>query len=145
MTSKPKAEALFESFCDANRISWERVPTGQARTPDYLVSLNGEAAYFEVKQIDADEAFDTSQGVSSRTVGSHIRRKIADSREQVQAGARAGTPGVLLIYNNLDPMQLFGTEAHDFLSAMYGEMTVVLKDNEIKDSFYGRNSSLRQE
>jgi hypothetical protein len=144
MTSKPKAEALFESFCDTNRISWKRVPTGGTRTPDYRVSLNDETVYFEVKQIDADEAFSTPQGISSRTVGSHVRQKIADSRKQVQAGAEAGAPGVLLVYNNLDRMQLFGTETHDFIAAMYGEMTVVLKNNEIKDSYYGRNSLLRE-
>lgn len=144
MTSKPKAESLFESFCDASRISWEKVPTEQTPTPDYHVSLNGEMVYFEVKQIDADEAFGTPQRTSSRIVGSHIRQKISDSRKQVQAGAKVGIPSVLLIYNNLDPMQAFGTESHDFITAMYGEMTLVLKGNNIQDSFYGRNSTLRE-
>ncbi len=145
MTGKPEAEVLFECFCDTNRISWERVPVGETRTPDYLVSLGGKAVYVEMKQLDADEAFRAPSGVSSRTVGSHVRQKITDSRKQIQAGARAGNPGILLIYNNLDPMQLFGTETHDFITAMYGEMTLRLKGNEIKDSFYGRNSLLREE
>jgi hypothetical protein len=46
--------------------------------------------------------------------------------------------------NNLDPLQAFGTEPHDFTTAMYGEMTVVLKDNVITDSYHGRNAFLRQ-
>lgn len=144
MTSKTESEALFESFCDAHRISFKPVPTGKTRSPDYLVSLGGESVYFEVKQIYADESFDTTQRHSSRTVGSHIRQKIADSRKQVQLGANEEVPCVLLVYNNLDPMQAFGTEPHDFVSAMYGEMTVVFKDNVITDSFHGRNAFLRQ-
>ena len=145
MTDKTVSEALFESFCDAHRVSCKPVPTGLTRSPDYLVSFGGESVYVEVKQLDADDSFDTPQGSSSRTVGSHIRQKIADSRKQVQPGASEGVPCVLLVYNNLDPMQAFGTELHDFVSAMYGEMTVVLKDNEISDSFHGRNAFLRQE
>ncbi len=144
VTSKTESEVLFELFCDTHRISCKPVPTGQTRSPDYFVSLGGESVYFEVKQIEADESFDRQQGYSSRTVGSHIRQKIADSRKQVQPGAREGVPCVLLVYNNLDPMQAFGTEPHDFVSAMYGEMTVVLKDNSITDSFHGRNAFLRQ-
>jgi hypothetical protein len=48
------------------------------------------------------------------------------------------------IHNNLDPLQLFGTERHDFVAAMYGEMTVVLQSGKIFDSFQGRNSTLRE-
>lgn len=145
MTSKPKAETLFELFCDNHGVSWERVPTGKTRTPDYIVSLNSQSLYIEVKQIDEDDDFQMSQGVGSRTVGSHIRQKIADSRKQVQAGAKMGVPSILLVYNNLDPMQFFGTEQHDFIAAMYGEMTVVLKDSRIVDSYHGRNSLLRED
>lgn len=145
MTRKPEAETLFESFCHTHRIAWERIPNGQTRTPDYLVYLlDGESVYFEVKQLDADDSFDASAGHYSRNVGAHIRKKIADARKQVQPGASEGVPCVLLVYNNLDPRQAFGTEPHDFISAMYGEMTVVLKDNVVTDSFHGRNAFLRQ-
>jgi len=145
MASKTKSEVLFESFCDANRIPWEEVPRGPNPTPDYVVTLHGEYVYFEIKQINEDDAFDTAKGLSSRTVGSHIRTKIAESRKQVQPSAKKGAPSILLVYNNLDPLQLFGTESHDFVSAMYGEMTVTLKGREIDDSFYGRNSMLRNQ
>lgn len=145
MTSKPKAEALFESFCDSHTVSWKRIPVEKTRTPDYIVSVNGQSIYFEVKQIDEDDDFKMSGGVSSRTVGSHIRQKILDSRKQVQAGAKLGAPSILLVYNNLDPMQLFGTEQHDFIAAMYGEMTLELKNSRIVDSYHGRNSLLRDD
>ena len=143
MTAKTESEVLFESFCDLHQIPWQSVPVGNLRTPDYLVSFNGEDVYFEVKQIDSDQAFNTQGEFSSRTIGSHVRQKIFDSRKQVQVAKKKGVPGVLLLYNNLDPLQAFGTEAHDFVSAMYGEMTVVLKGSEITDSFHGRNSLLR--
>ena len=145
MTSKQKAEALFESFCDSHAVPWKRVPVEKTRTPDYIISLNGQSLYFEIKQIDKDDNFKMSQGVSSRTVGSHIRQKILDSRKQVQVGAKLGAPSILLVYNNLDPMQLFGTEQHDFIAAMYGQMTVELKDSRIVDSYHGRNSLLRDD
>jgi hypothetical protein len=145
MTLKPKAEALFESFCDSHAVPWKRVPVEKTRTPDYIISLNGQSLYFEIKQIDKDDDFKMSQGVSSRTVGSHIRQKILDSRKQVQVGAKLGAPSILLVYNNLDPMQLFGTEQHDFIAAMYGQMTVELKDSRIVDSYHGRNSLLRDD
>ena len=144
MTSKTEAEALFESFCNNHGVPWERVPAAETKTPDYVVSLNSQILYFELKQIDEDENFRNAEGLCTRTVGSHIRQKIADSRKQVQVGAKMGAPSVLLVYNNLDPMQMFGTEQHDFIVAMYGDLTAVLKDSRIVELFYGRNSLLRE-
>jgi len=141
---KTESELLFESFCGAHGLAVEPVQTGQDRSPDYRVLLANKPVYFEVKQIDSDESFSSTGGVSSRTVGAHVRQKIAESRKQLQPSARAGAPCVLLIYNNLDHMQAFGTEPHDFLCAMYGEMTVRINDKAIEDSFYGRNAFLRQ-
>jgi RNA-binding protein YlmH len=44
-------------------------------------------------------------------------------------------------------MQMFGTEEHDFITAMYGEMTLLLnkKENKFTDSFYGRNRSFSED
>lgn len=143
MNVKPKAEALFESFCDGHELLWEKITPGENRRPDYLLSMNGQSVYCEIKQIDKDSNFQKNDGVSSRTVGSHIRQKISDAKKQIQLGAKIGAPSILLVYNNLDPMQFFGTEQHDFIAAMYGELTVVVKDTRIVDSYQGRNSSLR--
>jgi len=144
VTSSTASETLFEVFCDNHGICWEKVPVGKNRTPDYMVSIGSQSICFELKQIDEDEDFQNAQGVCTRTVGDHIRRKITDSRKQIQVGAKLGVPSVLLIYNNLDPLQLFGTEQHDFIAAMYGELTVVLKDSRIVESYQGRNSLLRE-
>jgi hypothetical protein len=79
----------------------------------------------------------------TRTVGKQVRRMITEAKDQLQAASHAGFPTILLIYNTVDPLQRFGTEALDFTFAMYGEWTVRLKEGQIEDSFHGRNSSLR--
>lgn len=147
MTIKTTAETVFEEFCNSNNIPWERIPESASPAPDYKAYLNGELVFIEVKQIDKDDDFNGETGVSSRTVGSHVRRKVEEARKQLQAVSSHDAPAVLFIYNNLDPLQMFGTEPHDFIAAMYGEMTVVLnkKENRITDSYYGRNRSFRED
>jgi len=148
MVAKTVAEAVFEEFCNSNSIPCEKIVEGPDATPDYRVSIKGQFVVVEVKQIDEDDNFNSNGGVSTRTVGSHIRKKIHDTRrrKQLKSASSEGTPTILLVYNNLDPLRLFGTEPHDFVSAMYGELTVVLnpKANKIEDSFHGRNSSFRE-
>jgi hypothetical protein len=142
---KTKAEILFEDFCDFNRLVCEKVEEGKKPTPDYKVVFNGYIVYIEVKQIDKDDNF--SAAVSSRTVGSHIREKIKKAKKQVKVASSEGFPSILLLYNNLDGMQMFGTEQHDFMAAMYGDMTLVFnkKENKFTDSFYGRNRSFSED
>lgn len=147
ITTKTVAEEVFEEFCDSNNIACEKITEESEATPDYKLMLNGACVVVEVKQIDRDEDFNSKGGVSTRTVGSHIRNKIHDTRirKRLKNASTDGIPTVLLVYNNLDPLQMFGTEPHDFVSAMYGELTVVLnpKDKKIEDSFHGHNSSFR--
>ena len=143
MHESSAAELLFESFCAANGVRCNRVKAGATPTPDYRLSVGDHAVYVEVKQIDVDPDFRATNGVSSRQVGEHVRRKIADARGQMQVAAASGHAAILLIYNNLDPLQLFGTEQHDFLCAMYGELTISLRAGNAAGSYYGRNSTLR--
>ena len=60
--------------------------------------------------------------------------------------AASGAPGILLVYNNLDPLQRFGTEPHDFLAAMYGDLTLIAsrEAKRITGPFFGRNQSFRE-
>ena len=145
MTIKPISETIFEKFCSSNNLPWEKIPECGQHTPDYKVVLNAETVIVEVKQINKDDEF-TEIG-SSKIIGDHVRAKINDARKQVKVALKEHLPAILLIYNNLDPMQMFGTEQHDFIAAMYGELTVVLnpKEHSITDSYYGRNQSLRQD
>lgn len=143
MTIKTKAESIFEEFCALNNILWEKIPEGEQPTPDYRVVLNDQTVLVEVKQIDKDDNFSNVSG--SRTVGSHIRKKIEQARKQAQAASNTATSFILLVYNNLDELQMFGTEQHDFVDAMYGERTLEFDTctNTITDSFQGRNRSFR--
>jgi hypothetical protein len=111
------SEAAIEKFLHASGLSFERVQEAETRLPDYLVTADGLSLMFEVKELAKDENF-RHLGVSSRIVGDHIRSKIKQARDQVRCGANQGIPSILLIYNALDPMHMFGTENHDFIDAV---------------------------
>jgi hypothetical protein len=143
------SEKAFEKFLQENCLTYQQVSTVQgAKRPDYLVEIDGtgDRLFFEVKEIAVDENFSTELGVvSSLTVGDHIRRKIQTSRGQVQYGAGQGLPSVLLIYNALDPLHMFGTEDLDFLTAMYGELTMTISKATMKSTglYHGANDYLQ--
>lgn len=143
--NKTKAETIFEAFCDSNTIEWEKIKEGEKATPDYKVVFNNDIVYVEMKQIDKDDNF--KQKCQSRTVGSHIREKIKEARNQLKEASKQGSPAILLVYNNLDGLQMFGTERHDFIAAMYGEMTLTFdkNKNQFTDYYHGRNHSFNAE
>jgi hypothetical protein len=144
MKTKTASEVAFESFCEANGLSSERIDEGTEPTPDYRLQVGSKTVYIEVKQIDEDSNFSPAMG--TRSPGSHIRAKINQARNQVRLVSQQGFPAVLLVYNNLDPLQMFGTEQHDFLAAMYGDLTVyVAKSGQSSPGiFHGRNKSFRE-
>jgi hypothetical protein len=144
MTQRTKGELVFEAFCKQNALLFERIEEGASPTPDYSVNLGATTVHVEVKQIDADPAFSKLQ---LRTPGTHVRSKINQARNQVRQAANSDMPAILLVYNNLDPMQLFGTEPHDFLAATYGELTLLSSPGTTKllGPFHGRNQSLRED
>lgn len=141
---KTTSELQFEKFLDENQLLFERVAEQKTPRPDYLVQIGDAKVLFEVKEISEDDNF--TKGVYSRIVGDHIRSKINEAKRQIQYGASQGIPSVLLVYNNLDPFHLFGTEDHDFITAMYGEYTIAIDRESMKavDSYHGRNKSLHE-
>jgi len=144
VTQKTASEILFEEFCATHHVASERIPTGLGKTPDYRLTIAGTTVLVEIEQIESLAGFNPG-GVSSRTVGAHVRRKISDARGQAQQAKVAGLPAILLIHNTVDPWQAFGTETHDFICAMYGELTVRLVDGRARESFHGLNAKLRPE
>lgn len=104
--------------------------------------------FFEIKEITSDNKFAGGRfGVSTRTVGDHIRSKISQSTKQMKYGAKLGIPSILVVYNALDTKShLFGTEDHDFKVAVLGELT--LKIDTVSGALLsvgnGRNRSLRE-
>ena len=143
MNPKTISEETFEKFCEMNNLPYKKIPECNNKTPDYKVTINSKNIIFEIKQIDSDNGF--TEKTHSRTVGKRVREKIDEARKQFKESSKNNLPSVLLIYNNLDPMQKFGTEVHDFITAMYGEMTIALhpKTLTIIDLFHGKNQSLR--
>jgi hypothetical protein len=148
------SEAVFEGFLTANQLAFEKIQEATTPRPDYLVHSGDLKLIFEVKELAADENFrDIDHPASpvirvhSRIVGDHVRRKISEAKKQIQYAAKQGVPSILLIYNNLDPLHLFGTENGDFITAMYGEYTLLIDKTTKKtlgEPFYGRNQSLSE-
>jgi len=151
---KTISEELFEAFLCENNLGFQRIKADSSPRPDYLVQANGVEVMFEVKELAEDTNFvdvrDTSSSlirIHSRTLGDHVRKKINGARKQVRYAANQDVPAILLIYNNIDPLHLFGTEDADFITAMYGEYTVLLDRDtrKVVDSFNGQNQSLRED
>lgn len=137
-----KSEAIFEDFLRHYGLPFERIPEANNPRPDYRVTAGTVRLMVEVKELLKDDDFSKEPFVvSSRTVGDHIRSKIREASKQVRFGADQGIPSILLIYNALDPLHLFGTENHDFLDAMYGERTLLLnlESGNVVSDFHGRN------
>jgi hypothetical protein len=145
---KTTSETVFESFLTENNLSFERIEEQDSPRPDYLVHIAGLKLLCEVKELGEDDNFGVVKDPStpflkhySRTLGDHIRSKIGAARKQIQFGADQGIPSVLLVYNNIDPLYMSGTEDMDFIAAMYGEYTLLLDTKTLTtiDSFQGRN------
>jgi hypothetical protein len=142
MSRPTESELLFEAFCGGNGIPYQRVTVGTAATPDYLVTFGPTSVFVEIKQIDAD-TFRRRDGVSSRQVGQHIRRKIGEARKQMRSASAAGRAAILLVHNNLDPLQLFwyrGTRLH-LRDVRRNDGRA--GDGRVIDSSHGRNAKLR--
>ena len=142
---KTTSEVQFEKFLRDNWLAFDRVKEQTTPRPDYLVQIGDAKVLFEVKEISEDENFTTgAMRVHRRTLGDHVRAKIGEARQQMQYGGRQGIPSALVVYNNLDPFHLFGTEDQDFITAMYGQYTLLLDPEIMKivHRFHGRNKSL---
>ena len=151
---KTVSETAFENFLIEHKLYFERIEEASAPRPDYLVQVDDLNLFFEIKELAKDDNFreldDPKSPIiraHSRVIGDHVRARISDARRQVQFGADLGFPSILLIYNNLDPLSLFGTEDHDFITAMYGEYTLTLDRTTkqiVGEPFQGRNHCLTE-
>lgn len=151
-----RSEEIFEQFLAANFIAFERIEETVnqrgAHRPDYLVELPNLKLVFEVKEL-TDDASSRAKGTSQpnvalrgRTIGDQIRDRINRLKKQVQFGANQGIPSILLVYNNVDPLQLTGTDELDFRTAMYGELTILIDklNRESSEMFQGRKNALQE-
>jgi len=124
------SERTFEQFLTENNLAFERIQEAATPRPDYLVEIGDLKLAFEVKELTWDESFAMAHDPSgpprvfSRTLGEHVRKAIHGSRKQIQFAAAQDIPTILLLYNSIDPIHLFATDDADFLTAMYGELTM---------------------
>jgi len=122
MSEKTKSETAFERFLLINGIPFRPLSAVNQKTPDYEVIIGDNELIFEIKELAPDPGFQ-QEPVHSGTVGEQVRKRIKHASKQVQFASNNGKPTILLIFNNRDLLQLFGTENHDFEHAMYGELT----------------------
>ena len=142
---KTRSEIVFERWLDANRLPWHRIQTGPGKTPDYAVMVApGAEIIFEVKQIQTNRRW-KDDIVHGGEVAAHIRSRINSSKSQIQSTAKLGKPTVLVVFNAYDPLQLSGTEDHDFMDAMYGAYTVQIdiESRMIVERFRGQGKSFQ--
>jgi hypothetical protein len=141
--NKTVSEKVFEDFLKSKDLKFDPITRATTPRPDYIVHFDQFDIIFEIKELSEDDLFNPRH-VSSRTTGHHIRAKITRAKDQIKYGHSLGIPSVLVVYNNIDPLHLFGTEDHDFLSAMYGETTILLNSETGRPihTYNGRNKSL---
>ncbi|WP_172724338.1 hypothetical protein [Neorhizobium tomejilense] len=143
--AKTRSETLFETWLTSNSLPFRSISAERGvSTPDYGVTIGEAEIIFELKQIEAGRNW-ADEMVHSGEVGKFIRDRITKSKRQIQAASKGGKPTVLIIYNDYDPFQLFGTEDHDFEHAMYGADTVVLarESGRLVDRFHGDGKSFQ--
>ncbi len=140
---KTRSEITFEHFLKAQGLEFRPIATGPEKTPDYAVNIGGTEIVFEVKEMTSDKSWNSTV-VHSASVGNFIRKLIHRSRKQVQAASKRGRPTVLLVFNNWDPLQLFGTDDHDFRQAMFGADTMLISNesHRVLERFYGDGKAL---
>lgn len=110
---KTEGEQAFEAYLASVGLAFgfeEKVP-GTTKRPDYRVDLEGEPAYFEVKQSDPQPS-DSHLGCGFFDPYRPVREKINAARKQLQGPKGASCS--LVLYNNhtplifLDPPTVYG-------------------------------------
>ncbi len=151
-----QSEEVFERFLTENKIAFERVPETVnvigGHRPDYHVHLGPSGVLFEVKERTRDENFGVSDpehpGLKSfdGEIGHHVRKVIQGAKKQVRYAADRGIPAALVIYNRIDPLQMFGTDDPDFRAAMFGDLTLLMDrvDRSTTPLFHSRRDSLQE-
>lgn len=131
-----ESEQLFEGFCSARDLAFERIPEGDARSPDYRLRLRDAEIIVEVKQIEPNaeerellntppEEWDGANIYHWGIPGERIRKKITDALPQLKALSKGEVPTLLVVYNTVN----FWPELADDYAvkvAMYGIETALI-------------------
>ena len=123
MRAGTKAELLFEEFLSFNDLKFERLMEGVHRTPNYKVILPGKLLVVEVSSVVSRLARGPSQ-VRSKTMKDAVRTKIKDKSSQLRWAEAKSLPSLLLLSEEEDEFGFSFLEDMDFMTAMYGQMTI---------------------
>jgi hypothetical protein len=121
------SETLFEAFCSAREVEYERVPEATESRPDYWVVAGRLRVVVEVKQIDPNpddiRSMDLhAQGKAAAmggAPGERIRKALRAANRQIRKLADGcDAPGVVVLFNNT-PCHLY-TAPYAVMTAMRG-------------------------
>jgi len=127
MSDLTTSEQLFQTFCDAHNIEWQRVPRATTQTPDYEIGIHGQRIIVEIKQIDPSkdekremrELIKTGRTISGNGApGDRMRRIIDVANRQLRNRSQGRFPSLAVVYNNV-PHTLHA-DPYCVLVAMYG-------------------------
>ena len=129
-----ESEIKFEQFCNAHKIKFDKIDTGQSPTPDYDIFVNSQKIVVEVKELQAnDEDKKALQDIEIQKsaiwvihrVGDKIRYKLGDAKRQLEGRAKGICPSMLVLYDDR-PFPVRGIFSYEILVAMYGWETIDL-------------------
>ena len=151
--SATHSETLFEEYCRANRIVCTRVSVSSERSPDFRIQIGQTRVVCEVKQIDMnkndrEELAAVNAGTpTSFYVTNRVRSKLKDVSAQLKDAVLAGTPTMVVLYNN-NPVYDH-TKYSEILQAMFGRKSanVMFSDSQeagpvVSPPFFGGNRGL---
>ena len=127
-----QSEHLFEKFCGLHRIRCCRLPTADARTPDYAIYLSRRKIIVEIKEISPNPEELKAQRLArlgqfvvvSSTPGDRVRSKISKAVPQLKAATKGRFPGLLVLLNRC--LVAEHTSSYNIRVAMHGFETYYL-------------------
>lgn len=118
------SESLFSHYCDANAIPCTRIRRSSQRTPDYRIRLQATDVVCEVKQLNMSDVETAAwkeavaRGTGGHFVKNRLRSKVADASSQLESDSVAGTPTVVVVFDNTPFAGELGHES--VTQALYG-------------------------
>ena len=152
---KTYSEMLFEEFCSKRKIKFDKISTGENRTPDYRVFIYGNEIIAEIKQIDMNpeerQEYDKfkkgGMAVGSNTIGKRVGKKITDANQQLSKLTSGRHPAICIIYDNT-PLG-YHTDPDNIRFGMFGLPTAIIAkstDRSFKSSLidwiFGKNRKM---
>ena len=101
------SETLFEKFCSDSEIKCVFIQTGETKTPDYELTIDGQQIIVEIKETNRnkdEQEYDRlikEQGfaVGTNTPGDRVREKIRKASPQIKKLTTGIKPSILVLFD----------------------------------------------